>query len=151
MLLFTCSKEEIIPFEESVKDTLEPNYYHDLQGRYRGVIADVIYPNETTITVLDTHTFYVEVQNYNYENIYIPNISNRVESAARSGVYRLTDGAYLRFEESSLADSVGIDTVLADQFMNGSWYSSSKRLQYFIYYVDGNGDTLHQWFEGFKQ
>ncbi len=147
ILFFSCSKEENIPFVDSVKDTIQPVFYHDISGIYNGVIRDIRILNSNSILILSSTKHSVVVSEINFDNILIENISNDIVSNAEASLFR-RDGAggFLSFIPHTMADSTGVDSIYQG-FYNGIYYYDIDTLAYFFYYVKEK-DTIHQLFSG---
>jgi len=147
IVMFSCTKEKDVPFQDSIKDTIEVVFYHDISGNYSGTIQDIRFINSNVYEILDSAKHSITVSELNFSTVFIENISNKIQSNAEASLFRVNrTGGYLSFIPHTMADSTGPDSVFKSTY-NGIYYYANGNLDYFFFYIKNN-DTTHQLFSG---
>ncbi len=149
LAFFSCSKEENVPFQDSVKDTITHVSYKDISGVYEGTMYQVEFISNIEYARFNAKSHSVTVSELDFDNVFLSDISSDVQSDAQAVLYRFNlERGYMSFIIESMADSIGYDSIFSSTLpLNGIYYYDENSLQYFIYYIE-NGDTVRQEFVG---
>ena len=167
VFIFTtsCSKKEVVPFVPSIADSLNPEYFHDLAGTYRGDITPVqIVTSSQTgeigwVVIGPSVNHELDITTLKFSSISLDHISKFEQVGAESFIQRVENDAYLQFDDKSMDSNMapkfvyGLPyrvngTVYVDSF-NGFWSIEDNSLNYFIEYTQGSSIENYL-FEGKK-
>ena len=157
--LLSCSKKEHIPFIPSLVDSLTPNYYHNLQGSYKGEISKIYIPpqNNPREIIFDfigpPLNQELTVVDINFSHIDIDDVSRLEDKGAECFIQRVDSMAYLKFDPVTMDDHLRPIYVFyldygshIDSF-NGRWNLNDGNIHYFVRWNSGSGNVDY-FFEG---